>query len=381
MTTVYSDGSAEPRMHALVAGVGAYQYLRDSSQASTDWPAGELGQLTSPPVSAESVGRWLLRNQAMDPVKPLGSLEMVLSPSARLVTGPDGGAYVDVDVESATLQNFQDSFDRWFKRCDASEANVAFFYFAGHGIQTDTLTLLLEDAGDQPLRFFDKAFDFDGLYDNMACCRSGVHCYFVDACRSRPKESKWQKVKPRQLIQAEFKPVYRDAPMIFSTVEGQAAYGSGECTEFTKALLDALDQCAAERSPREGMWRITTESIGKTIRELLERDSQLPALFQSDGSARGGAIRTLAGDPLVPFRLSFQPQEAHDVATMQLVDDATGAVGALRNPPECRAWEDKIRADRYRFEAAFANGKFRKHPEKIWMQPPFVDRSFAVEQP
>jgi hypothetical protein len=83
----------------------------------------------------------------------------------------------------------------------------------------------------------------------------------------------------------------------------------------------------------------------------------------------------------VPFRLCFKPQEAHDVATMQLVDDVTGAVGALRNPPECRAWEDKIRADRYRFEVAFANDKFSKRPEQIWMQPPFVDRSFAVEHP
>jgi hypothetical protein len=239
VTTVYCDGSAEPRMHALVAGVGAYQHLRDGSKPSPDWPAAELDQLASPPVSAEAVGRWLLRNQAVDPVKPLGSLEMVLSPGVRLVTGQGGGARVDVDVKSATLENFKESFDRWYQRCDASQGNVAFFYFAGHGIQTDTLTLLLEDAGDQRLRFFDKAFDFDGLYDGMAWCRAGVQCYFVDACRSRPEEKKWQKVKPSQMISAEFKPVYRDAPKIFSTVEGQAAYGSGECTEFTKALLDA----------------------------------------------------------------------------------------------------------------------------------------------
>ena len=108
--------------------------------------------------------------------------------------------------------------------------------------------------------------------------------------------------------------------------EGDEAYGKpGECTEFTTALLAALDQCAAERSPRQDTWRVTTESIGKTIRQLLERHSLLPALFQSDGNARGGAIRTLACDPFVPFRLNCLPEETLAVARMQLIE-GTGRV-------------------------------------------------------
>jgi hypothetical protein len=367
-------------MHALVAGVGAYTYLKGGVRPSAGWPGEYLGQLTSPPRSAEAVGRWLLRMQTTDPVKPLGSLEMVVSPSLRLVTGPDDGARVDVEVEAATLNRLQKSLDRWYKRCDSNQENVALFYFAGHGIQTDTLTLLMEDAGKNRLRFFDQAFDFNGLYESMAWCGAEVQCYFVDACRTRPEQDKWRKVKPRQLIHAEFKILYRDAPMIFSTVEGQAAYGRrGECTEFTTALLEALDRCGAERSMHEGTWQVTTESIGKAIRALLERGSQLPALFQNDGSARGGAIRTLLGDPLVPFRLSCRPEDALAVASMQLIEDATGQVGAVRGTPERRAWADEIRADKYKFEAVFANSRFHLDKEPIWMQPPFVDRNFAVE--
>ena len=306
MTTVFNDDSAKPRMHALVAGVGAYKYLKDGDRPATVWPGPDLGQLTSPPSSAEAVGRWLLENQTTDPVTPLGSLEMVVSPFMQLDTRQDGGIQVDVEVEAATMRGFQESFDRWYQRCDGNEKNVAFFYFTGHGIQKDTLALLLNDVGESSLRFFDQAFDFDGLYDSMAACRAGVQCYFVDACRTRPDKDKWEKVQPRQLLQAEFRPAYRDAPKIFSTVEGDEAYGKpGECTEFTTALLAALDQCAAERSPRQDTWRVTTESIGKTIRQLLERHSLLPALFQSDGSARGGAIRTLACRPLraIPIEL------------------------------------------------------------------------------
>src|SRR5215472_11204807 len=184
MTTVFCDDSASPRMHALIAGVGAYTYLKDGDQPRSDWPGRILGQLTSPPRSAEAVGRWLLGNQTMDPVKPLGSLEMVISPSLRLVTGHAGGTAADVEVETATLEHFKDSLGRWYGRCHANEGNVAFFYFSGHGIQTDTLALLLEDVGKDRLRFFEQAFDFDGLYDGMAWCDAGVQCYFVDACRT-----------------------------------------------------------------------------------------------------------------------------------------------------------------------------------------------------
>jgi hypothetical protein len=380
MTTVFCDGSAKPRMHALVAGVGAYKHLSGGEHPATVWPGPDLGQLTSPPISAEAVGRWLLTNQTTDPDKPLGSLEMVVSPSLRLDTQQDGGVQVDVEVEAATMSGFQESFDRWYQRCNASDENVAFFYFTGHGIQKDTLALLLEDVGISSVRFFDQSFDFDGLYDGMASCNAGVQCYFVDACRTRPDKDKWKKVQPRQLLQIEFRPAYRDAPKIFSTVEGEDAYGKpGECTEFTTALLTALDQCAAERSPREATWRVTTESIGKTIRQLLERDSLLPALFQSEGSARGGAIRTLIGDPFVPFRLKCLPEEALAVARMQLVE-GTGQVGARRDLPECRVWEDKIRADKYDFKAVFADSIFRECAEPIWMDTPFVDRNFSVHQ-
>jgi hypothetical protein len=381
MTTVFCDNSARPRMHALVVGVGAYRYLQGGDPPSTDWPWRNLGQLTCPPRSAEKVGRWLLNSQTRDPVKPLGSLEMVTSPPLHMGGGRNGAPGIDVDVEAATFEHFRDSLDLWYKRCNANRENIAFFYFSGHGIQADTLALLLEDAGKDQQRFFDWAFDFDGLYENMAQCEAGVQCYFVDACRSSPTAAEGRKVQPRQLIQLESKILDRDAPTIFSAVKGQAAYGTpGECTKFTTALLTALDGCGAERSPRGGTWQVTTESIGKAIRELLERDSQLPAGIQCLGEAKGGAIRTLAGDPVVPFRLGCRPEEALAVACMQLVEGMTRRVEAQRDTPQCRVWEDEIRADKYEFEATFADGRFHECKHPIWMQPPYVDMHFPVEQ-
>ena len=381
MTTIFCDDSARPRMHALVVGVGAYRYLKGANPPSTDWPWRNLGQLTCPPRSAEAVGRWLLSNQTRDAVKPLGSLEMVASPPLRLSTGRSRRPRFGMDVEAATFEHFQDSLDRWYRRCNANVGNIGFFYFSGHGIQTDTLALLLEDAGKNPLRFFDEAFDFDGLYDGMAQCKAGIQCYFVDACRSHPAAEEWQMVRPRQLIQSEFQLLYRDAPRIFSTGDGQQAYGTpGECTEFTKALLTALDGCGAERSPQGGAWQVTTDSIGKAIRQLLERDSQAPAPFQNDGGARGGAIRTLPGAPIVPFRLGCRPEEALAIADMQLIEGISRRVEAKRDIPECQAWESKIRADKYHFEATFSGGKFRDRETPIWMLPPYVDEYFQAEQ-
>jgi len=379
MTTVFCDASDRPRMHALVVGVGTYRYLKDGDPPSTLWPWRNLGQLTCPPRSAEAVGRWLLRNQIRDPDKPLGSLEMVASPSLRLGTQRDGRPGIDIDVEAATFEHFQESFDRWYKRCNANTGNVSFFYFSGHGIQTDTLALLLEDAGKNPLRFFDEAFDFDGLYDGMAQCKASVQCYFVDACRTHPATEEWQMVRPRQLIQSKFQLLYRDAPKIFSTGNGQLAYGTpGECTEFTKALLTALDGCGAERSP-QGTWRVTTDSIGWAIRQLLERDTQPPAPFQNGGGARGGAIRTLPGAPTVPFRLGYQPEEALAIACMQLVEGVSQRVEAKRDTPECRVWESGIRADKYDLKATFGGCRFRDSRTPVWMLPPYVDQYFEAE--
>jgi Caspase domain len=380
MTTVFCDGSASPRMHALVVGVGAYRYLKNGNPPSTEWPWRNLGQLTCPPRSAEAVGRWLLGNQLRDPAKPLGSLEMAASPSLRLITECDGGPAVDVNVETATFGHFRESLDRWYERCNANSGNIGFFYFSGHGIQTDSLALLLEDVGKNPLRFFDEAFDFDNLYEGMTKCKAGIQCYFVDACRSRPTAEEWQKVRPRHLIQAEFQPLYRDAPKIFSAGDGHQAYGTpGECTKFTKALLTALDRCA-ERSPRGGGWQVTTDSIGKAIRQLLERDSQAPAPFQNGGGAMGGAIRTLPDAPIVPFRLSCRPEEALAIAGWQLVEGSSRRIEAKRDTPECRPWESEVRADRYDLSATFADRKFRDRETPIWMLPPYVDEYFQAER-
>jgi Caspase domain len=380
MTTVFCDDSAEPRMHALVAGVSAYRYLKGGDPPSTEWPWRDLGQLTCPSKSAEAVGRWLLTNQICDPVKPLGSLEMTCSPSLQLVTGHDGEPGINVDVEAATFDHFQESMDRWFSRCDGNEENIGFFYFSGHGIQTDTLALLLDDAGKDRKRFFEGAFDFDVFYDGMERCNARIQCYFVDACRLHPLAERWSKVRPRTLIEAGLRSPYRDAPKIFSTEEGLPAYGTpGQCTEFTKAILDALDRCGAEKSPDDDAWRVTTESIGKAIRQLLQRGSRAPARFSCGGGARGGAIRTLPGAPIVPFRLGFLPEEAQAVAGMKLVEGMSRRIAASRKTRECRVWESEISADKYDFEATFADGRFRKCEKPIWVMPPYVDRYYLAE--
>src|SRR5262249_2870522 len=100
--------------------------------------------------------------------------------------------------------------------------------------------------------------------------------------------------------------------------------------------------------------------------------------YQILGEARGGAIRTLSGAPIVPFRLGWRPEEALAVVGMQLVDLVSQRIQASRDRPECRTWEDEILADKYGFEATFAGGRFREHKDLIFILPPYVDEYFQA---
>ncbi len=77
--------SAQPRLHAVIIAVSDYPHLNGGSGALANDPLG-LSQLTTPGFTGQAIARWLL-NDYNNPPCPLGSIEVLLSPSAA-VPGP-----------------------------------------------------------------------------------------------------------------------------------------------------------------------------------------------------------------------------------------------------------------------------------------------------
>jgi hypothetical protein len=107
-----------------------------------------------------------------------------------LLSGPSTYEHPDGNpqpVAPATMDNVRIAFDRWHDRCDADPENVAVFYFCGHGIEADTLALLMEDFGKRPKNPWTQAMGFSLTRLGMTLCQAKTQFYFIDACRSVPR--------------------------------------------------------------------------------------------------------------------------------------------------------------------------------------------------
>src|SRR4051812_43505621 len=112
MTLVYDAGFSGPAAHALVIAVGTYSHSPIA-----------LPDISSPRVSAQAFAHWM-REEYTNPAKPLGSIDLLISPERGTTLGVIGS-----HVEAATMQNIGRAFDGWVERCDSDEGNIAVFYF------------------------------------------------------------------------------------------------------------------------------------------------------------------------------------------------------------------------------------------------------------
>ena len=261
--TIHADG-AGPKTHVLVIGVGYYPHLRGGDHPNEEL-ALDLGQLSSPSISAQKFADWFLATPLNNPDAPLGSLEMLLAPEQKYHIP---GSSV-VEIEAANTDEIQRAFTAWDARCNAHSDNVAVFYFCGHGLERETLVLLPQDFGHSPVPWKD-AIDFRRTYINMKANKAFTQLYFIDACREMPFDALTDPdfggmALRRGRIGAQDR---RIAPIIYATSLGRQAFGpqNGE-SYFTAALLDALSGKGAKH--RHGRWVIHTESLGAKVRELV----------------------------------------------------------------------------------------------------------------
>lgn len=321
----------EARTHAIVIGVGRYD---DSG----------IEPLTTSVHGATAFAQWLLtRFRHRD--HPLGSLELLLSPTAGLGAWQPSAAEMllglrtgdDLPVEAATFSNIREGFKRWLARASASPDNSAFFYFAGHGVWKSAPLLLPQDAHIPTTRQSpENLIDIAQTKENMLNTQPALQCFFVDACQeidSRLIENT-DSVPGRPLHSPTNASIVRgrDAWLYLGSGAGLTAYGPKDAPPFfTQELMTCLERRAAAGALDEDTWIVNSSSLGEALKAAAPWRAELEQSQELQFKAIGDSVRSrvvchIKGLPEVFVQISCVPDTA--MAKARLYVEA----GGLKNP-------------------------------------------------
>jgi Caspase domain len=362
-----------PAMHALVIGVGGYAHLAGGT--GTPIPDrlqyGNLGQLTSPPRSALAFARWLRDSEPSRWTAPLASIDLRISPAPG---DPDpsgsGATYPD-----ATMDSIIEAFDAWVERCATDEANVAVFYFCGHGLQSEEQLLLASDFGRYSTNHFRGAFAFDSTRTGFLQRSPRTQCFFIDACRevtpgvTRPLGGATADplIKPDGMLRLR---CAHDLTLQSSTPFASARGRPNEVSYFTAALLKALDGGAAVTDDY-GDWVVRNDSVNTTIDRLVEAESGRAMPTAKGPTFLPTVLYRPAGPPDVELTLACVPEPALGRATLFYEPEHAPPGGRTeRIPPIPEKWQVIVKAGYYRIGAVFPDETYGHVSRSLLLNPP-----------
>jgi hypothetical protein len=358
-----------PRLHAFVVGVGDYRHLGLGAVKPSKFLTG-LAPLTTTTPAAKRIARWLETQYRNDGCK-LGSIELLLSPTES-VKRADGS---DVAIDEATMPNVDAAFKRWFDRCNAQKGNIAFFYFAGHGISTISQFLLPADFGNPDfLDDWKNCVDFTGMKGGMAKCAAQTQVFFVDACRDAPIAALLQKNPHGEpLVTSTFQDKVGLSAAYYASSEGRQAFGrDGEETFFCKALIMCLEGVAARKAGPK--WRIDAASLGFALNSVMDAMAATENLpLTSECHIQMPVPLHFPDDGAVVVKVGCEPEAVRAEAAILVAQGADVLASPAGEP---RPWMGRVKAGEAKIEVTFANYR----PEIIvdQMTPPTYP--FEVER-
>jgi hypothetical protein len=326
-----------PRLHAFVIGVADYPHLMGGSGQPAAVNFG-LQQLTTTRHASISIAEFLT-SRYLNPDCPLGSLELLLSPSEKLTRSDN----TKVTIETSTMANIRAAFKRWYDRCNSQTGNIAFFYFAGHGVSRDSRYLLAADALDpNQLKLSENFINFDWMRLGMRKNAAATQLFFVDACREKPIDLYLQaNVDGDSLVDAGVNDkLAATSAAYFAAADGQRAYGPpNEGTYFSTAVIDALNGAAAKK--KDGKWAVNTSELGNAINQImssLSRTQNLPLTCNSDAD---GAVATIHFPPgvFVHLTVGCRSAQANNELDIHLQRQAVVVHSPAGDP---RPWRYKL---------------------------------------
>jgi hypothetical protein len=371
---VHSVDLPRPAIHAIVIGVSAYPHLVGGTGQLSERNEG-MRQLSSPAPSARAFATWLIE-ELHDPTKPLATVAMLLSESdSQPFRNPRTGE--EYLVETATIANARQALRDWGARGQTADDRLI-FYFCGHGLGNGTkASLLLADFGMDPNDPLEAAIDFNNFWLGLEAIAAREQCFFVDACRANSETALGANgymgvpiFAPDILNLPVPAPPPRQAPVYYSTVLGQDAYGRPyRPSPFSDALLRALKGAGSDNN--EGDWRVNTTGLKRAIDFFMDRSFEAGALrvqVPATNNLTTFFLHYLEAEPESVVFVGCRPEEANPLADFSYLSQ--GEVGAHRAPSP-GDWELVLSPGYYEFIADFPGGQYARTTENWYVVPPY----------
>lgn len=226
------------------------------------------------------------------------------------------------------LENLSNDITRWLPK--VRSADVALFYFAGHGAQISGINYLYPtDAIFSTDSEIVKQYTYSAawLLQQMTTVNGKINILILDACRDNPVRGLKRSLTKNGL--ADMK--YRQQPGIligYPVYEGQTTPdGTGNHSLFTKAILDHIEE------PNTSIKKIFGEVTDEVYR--LSGNKQLPFINTSIGNEndiylkyrdpheKTGSKELFQNKEAIDELNSFRKEESQITATNQSVPEDT----------------------------------------------------------
>ncbi len=207
-------------------------------------------------------------------------------------------------------QKFAAVVDQFARRLD--DADVALFYYAGHGLQINNKNYLVSTDARLTNEFLipSETIEVDSIVGLMES-KVKTNLVFLDACRNNPLADGLRKnliaMKRSASLGrglARIEPASRDTLIAFSAAPGQeAADGNGRNSPFTTALLEYLPKPNLEVSV---MLKLVAAQVGR-LTQNTQRPQQLSDMTRTFYFANASADGTPKSDaPALPGPVQAQ---------------------------------------------------------------------------
>jgi hypothetical protein len=352
----------EPCVHALIVGVSEYGPVLPPATAQPpplDSPSFGMRSLTAPAASAAAVFKWLIGQEDAARgdhlAKPLGTCRLLLAPSSAESKRLNLSSRHP--WSKATRASFADAAADWRKAASERPGHVAFFYFAGHGLQLkyDRQVLLFPGFGkaDDTTPILSEGVLLDDILSGMGPSKdrdqiAKTQLYFIDACRNRVEPFDTQETNnvPPLWKTPKVTTDYRHIVVFRATAYGSEAYSiPNDLTVFGRALVDCLSGLAGvddageyDPATQDSIWVVTANSLSQALHYRISRLSDeygLPSQqVNPAGNLANVLIARLPKAPLFPVTLRAMPSGADKLANVAVYNDYGECVQSFVQPFE-----------------------------------------------
>lgn len=359
----------EPGTHVLIIGVGYYRHLRGGPEPRSRGHMG-LNVLSSPPVSAMNLARWLIDGNGdaggglHNPNAPLTTLEVLVSSEQNEQIDAAGTLHT---IERASLPFVQAGFDRWLEEVLRHPNNVGVFYFCGHGMMGNgpEHILLLDDHGAIHNRPFQTgSFDLSNTVRALWRQVPEQLYVFIDACRTYNRTvGNSLSARPGPLLDdgASSANVNRGTTWIEATSEGESAYGdSNGVSRFTAALLQALNGYCGAPQPGSQNWLVNGSALAQAMPKLLaivnkERGGEPQSCAPHPSGASDAPLHVTTEVPKVKVEIELSPEALRVISSFAIHNLADTTAPPITGGQADGIWRTEAHKGMYEVRIASRN--------------------------